>query len=404
MSSPVAFLVGMAVGAATVAVIAWLRRNNAADIAREAVSQAQARQQQDVETVLGRVKDAFGALSLDALSKNTAEVVRLANETLGKHTQAGASELSSKKQLIDQTLEEMNTGLRNLQETLTAFEKDRADKFSEVSTQLKATAEQTAKLQDTTHALRTALAGAKTRGQWGERMAEDVLRLAGLIEDVNYRKQKALAEVGNIPDYTFLLPKGLLLNMDVKFPLDNYMKYLEAANDGDRDRCKTAFLKDVKDRIKEVTTRDYIDPAANTVDYVLVFIPNEQVYAFINENDRDLLDEALKKKVIVCSPLTLYAILAVIHQAVDNFNVEKTAGQVMALLAKFHKQWQAFIGSFDKMGQKLQDAVTEYDQLVSTRRRKLERPLDDIKELRESGKIPTALLLPATEEELETDS
>src|SRR5205823_2699770 len=177
------------------------------------VSQAQARQQQDLEAVLTRVRDTFGALSLEALSKGTAELVRLANETLTKHTQAGVSELSSKKELIDQALQEMGAGIRDLQSTLTTFEKDRAEKFSEVSTQLKLTAEQTNKLQDTAQALRAALAGAKARGQWGERMAEDVLRLAGFVENVNYRKQKALKENGSIPDYTFLLPKGLFLNM-----------------------------------------------------------------------------------------------------------------------------------------------------------------------------------------------
>ncbi len=403
MSSPLAFISGVVLGAVIVGLIVWMRRKDAMDIARELTAQAQARQEQDLDAVLTRVKDAFGALSLDVLSKGTAELVRLANETLAKHTRASANELAGKKDLIDQSLQEMNTGLQNLQTTLATFEKDRAAKFSEVSTQLKQTAEQTGKLQDTANALRTAFAGAKARGQWGERMAEDVLRLAGFIEDVNYRKQKALKGAGTVPDYTFLLPQGLSLNMDVKFPLDNYMKYLEASTDLEKERHKVAFVKDVKDRIKEVTTRDYIDPSSNTVDYALVFIPNEQVYAFINEHDRDLLDDAMKRKVIVCSPLTLYAILAIIRQAVDNFNVEKTTSQVMALLGKFDKQWRAFIRSFDKMGQKLDDARTEYDHLVTMRRRQLERPLEDIKDLRVSGKIPPPLLHPATDEEPETE-
>src|SRR5712691_5053757 len=191
MSSTMTFILGVALGAAIVAVIVWLRGKDATDIAREVVSQAEARQRQDLEAVLARVKDAFGALSLEALSKGTAELVRLANEILTKHTQAGVSELSSKKGLIDQALQEMGTGLRDLQTALATFEKDRVEKFSEVSTQLKLSAEQTSKLQDTATALRAALAGAKARGQWGERMAEDVLRIAGLIENVNYRKQKA---------------------------------------------------------------------------------------------------------------------------------------------------------------------------------------------------------------------
>ena len=198
------------------------------------------------------------------------------------------------------------------------------------------TAEQTGKLQETTGQLKAALASTKARGQWGERMAEDVLRLAGFIEGVNYRKQKTLETVGTRPDYTFLLPQDLTVNMDVKFPLDNYMRYLDADGETDKERHKNQFIKDVRRRIKEVTTREYINPAENTVDYVIVFIPNEQVYAFINENDSSVLDEALKHKVILCSPITLYAVLAVIRQAVDNFNLEKTAAQIMSLLGTFN--------------------------------------------------------------------
>ncbi len=90
-----------------------------------------------------------------------------------------------------------------------------------------------------------------------------------------------------------------------------------------RETHKTQFLRDVRTRIKEVTTRDYINPEDNTLDYVLVFIPNEQVYAFINQNDPEIMDEALKSKVILCSPFTLFAILAVIRQSIDNFSMDK---------------------------------------------------------------------------------
>jgi len=78
----------------------------------------------------------------------------------------------------------------------------------------------------TTNALREALASTKVRGQWGERMAEDVLRLAGFIENINYSKQKQLKSWISARFY-FLTAQNLKLNMDVKFPLDNYVKCLE---------------------------------------------------------------------------------------------------------------------------------------------------------------------------------
>jgi DNA recombination protein RmuC len=179
--------------------------------------------------------------------------------------------------------------------------------------------------------------------------------------------------------------------MDVKFPLNNYLRYLEAGGESDREKYRSQFLRDVRGRIKEVTTRDYINPAENTLDYVIVFIPNEQVYAFINEHDRSLLDDALRNRVILCSPITLYAILAVIRQAVENFNLEKTTEQILSLLGSFSKQWSLFLKSLEKMGKKIEDAQSEFTALNATRRNQLERPLKQIEDLRkQKGILPEA--------------
>jgi DNA recombination protein RmuC len=220
-------------------------------------------------------------------------------------------------------------------------------------------------------------------------MAEDVLRLAGFVEGINYQKQKALKTTKEIPDYTFLLPQNLKLNMDVKFPLDNYIRFLEEDTEVQKQKLKQQFLRDVRNRIKEVTEREYINPAEGTVDYVLVFIPNEQVYAFINESDRTIMDDALKKKVVLCSPITLYAILAVIRQAVDNFNLQRTASDILALLGAFDKQWSTFKQSMEKIGKKLDEAKNEYLHLQSTRTNQLEKPLRKIEALRKQQGIST---------------
>ncbi|MCK4379314.1 MAG: DNA recombination protein RmuC, partial [Deltaproteobacteria bacterium] len=192
------------------------------------------------------------------------------------------------------------------------------------------------------------------------------------------------------PDFTFLLPKGLKLNMDVKFPLNNYLKFLEAGSEAERQSHRNLFLRDVRQRVKEVTSRDYINPGDNTVDYVLIFIPNEQVYAYIHENDQKLLDEALKQKVILCSPVTLYAVLAVIRQAVDNFNLEKTAAQILSLIGAFNKQWSMFMQSFDKLGSRIEETQKEYQKLTTTRKTQLDRQINKIEDLRRQQEISPA--------------
>ena len=138
------------------------------------------------------LKDSFSSLSMEALSKNTDEFLKLANETLAVQTKSGEKELEGKKKLIDQSLGVMKKEMESVQNLVKNLEKDREKKFGELSTQLKSAAEQTGKLQETTNQLRMALSNPKARGQWGERMAEDVLRLAGFMEGINYEKQKTL--------------------------------------------------------------------------------------------------------------------------------------------------------------------------------------------------------------------
>ncbi len=350
---------------------------------RYELAKLQTQRNQDIEVL----KQSFGNLSLQALS----EFLKLANDTLSKQLQLAEKELEEKRKLIDKTLQnietDLKTELQKVQDMVSLLEKDREQKFAQITTQIKFHAEQTAKLQETTTKLQTALANSKVRGQWGERMAEDVLRLAGFIEGINYYKQKVMDTVKNRPDYTFLLPQNLKVNMDVKFPLDNYLRYLEV-EEPEKENYKRKFLEDVRKRIKEVTTKEYINPQENTLDYVIVFIPNEQVYAFINQHEPSIIDEAMKNKVILCSPLTLYAILAIIRQAIDNFNLERTTGQILALLGTFYKKWSMFVDSLEKIGKKIEEAQKEYEILTTTRKKQLELSLKQIEQLRLEKSIP----------------
>lgn len=327
------------------------------------------------------LKDSMQQASFAALEQISKQLVQLNQESLGKHTQAGAQELEGKKQLIDQKLSQLSTQLEAAQTLMRTLEKDRENKFAELTKQISHTAQQTEKLQHTAQDLRAALANTRVRGQWGERMAEDVLRMAGFIEGTNYIKQGTTAS-GSRPDFTFMLPQDRKVHMDVKFPLDNYLAYLEADAEVDKDRFKQMFLKDARQRVAEAAKREYIDETQGTLAYVLVFIPNEQVYSFLNEHDRSLLDEALQKRVILCSPVTLYAVLAVIRQAVDNFQLGKTAQDILQLLSEFQKQWGKFQESMDTVGSRLESTRKAFDELATTRSNQLEKPLRKIDELR----------------------
>jgi DNA recombination protein RmuC len=342
----------------------------------------------NVNAVIETVKTSFGSLSLDALSKAQEAFLNLARERLESERKAGAQELEAKKGLIDQQLQNMTSQLEKVSTLMKELEKDREQKFGALAEQLRTTSAQTETLAKTTGQLREALASAKVRGQWGERMAEDVLRIAGFEENVNYLKQKTIEEAGSRPDFTFLLPQDFKLNMDVKFPLDNYIRFCESNSDEEKAKHCSNFLKDAKARIKEVTTREYINSEQNTLGYVLLFIPNEQVYRFIHEQDSSIIDYGLENRVVLCSPITLFAILAVIRQAVDSFVLQQRSNEILSLLGAFDKQWGKFVDQLQQLGKKIDGVHEAYESLTTTRRRQLEKPLNRIEDLRSQLGLP----------------
>jgi DNA recombination protein RmuC len=178
-----------------------------------------------------------------------------------------------------------------------------------------------------------------------------------------------------------MLPRDLLLHMDVKFPVDNYLRHLEATSDRERQETCAAFLRDVRSRIKELAHRGYADPAT-TAGYVLLFIPNESVYAFIQEHDRDIVDVALHQRVVLCSPFTLFAVLGVIRQAVDCFLMERASDEILDALGRFADQWTRFSEHVDKLGRQLNTVQGTFDELATTRRNQLERRLGEIDAIR----------------------
>lgn len=292
------------------------------------------------------------------------------------------AELDGKRGLIDTRLDAMNHELARVTELVREFEVQRGAKLDVLAGVLHQQREGVAELTRTTQGLREALSSTKARGQWGERMAEDVLQLAGFVEGIQYRKQTAVERGSGIPDFTFLLPRGVVLYMDVKFPLDNYLRYLDAESEIEQRRCRDAFLKDVRAKVKELAARGYGAASDESVDCVLLFIPNEQLYGFIQEQDAAVLEQALGHRIVMCSPLTLFAVLAVVRQAVDSFRLERTTSEILEVLGSFSKQWDAFVGQMDTLGKRLESTASAFDQLAGTRRRQLERQLDRIEDLR----------------------
>ncbi|HUF96749.1 MAG TPA: DNA recombination protein RmuC [Ilumatobacter sp.] len=350
-----------------------------------------------MHTALGEMRQQSAADQAQMMRAALEQATAMNRDQLGAAAdQARAvstAELDAKKDVIDSRLaqvhEEMRGELSKLGDAVASLAQTSAEKFGEVGQSLRSHAEITQHLSESARSLREAMASSASRGQWGERMAEDVLRLAGFIENVNYVKQTQISGATGRPDFTFPLPKGHELYMDVKFPMAAYLRYLEAGTDAERAAHRAEFLRDVRARVKELAQRDYARTSAReSVDYVLLFLPNEQLTGFIHENDPALLDHAMEQRVVMCSPLTLFAFLGVIRQAYDNFMVEQTSDEILALIGKFGTQWQKYNDQLEKVKGKFDLLDRQFADLVGPRKRALDKPLLELDAIRRERQLP----------------
>ena len=318
--------------------------------------------------VQGAVESKIREVAADVLTKANESAGQQADERLNAQRDALEAQTKNLLQPFEQKIATLGKEVEKLHTHNT-------EKFGNVVEAVKGLATQT-------QALRNVLSSAQGRGNWGERMLEDILSHAGFERGINYEKQEILGDGGK-PDYSFYLPPDRVLYLDSKFPVDNYLKYFEASDENSRNMYRDQFLKNVEDRVKELERRDYVSQSnRNALDYVLLFIPNESVIGFIQQHKPTLIDSALSKKVVLCSPLTLYAFLGVVRQATDSFHMEQNAKEILGLLTGFSKAWTQYVKylteiskHFDNIQKKLKAVTT--GRVMSN----LRKPIREIDEL-----------------------
>ena len=333
--------------------------------------------------------------------KDREESLQLATDLI---TKASAEQLGTKTELINTTVntvkDQVNHQLELINTALNTLQTKSAAQHQNMEDVVKA-------LTQRTDSLHNILSNSQARGQWGERLAEDMLRAAGFMEGINYHKQTIIegsgSDGGGRPDYHFDMPPDRVLFMDVKFPLDKYVEYVQATSDGERNQAKQAFLTAVSGHVATLAKRDYVNKSTqNTIDYVLMFVPNEGISGFVHEVSPELIDKALEQKVILCSPLTLYAFLVVIRQAAESFHTEQTAADVMRLINLFNRQWEEYTKAVGKVAKSFEAMQDELNSISAggTRYRKLSARIKEIEKLRTKQGIPE---LPVGSNELESD-
>ncbi len=309
------------------------------------------------------------------LRQNTEQFVQTANERFAHEQTKTKALLEQERQSIESHVGNMDKELLRLGELLNRFDKDSRSQFH--SLQEKVTVSAVASQE-----LRAIIGNNQLRGELGERMAEDILRAAGLEPGIHYQKNIAQETVNTRPDYTFILPDGHKLFMDVKFPLQNYSQWVQAQDKEQKARFQSDFIRDVKQRIRELKKREYVNPEEGTLDYLLLFIPSEQIFGDIHRMSPGIMDEALSQKILLAAPYSLYGVLSIVRQAYDNFHFHKNTGEILKLVDQFRQDYENFKTRFDDLGVSLDKIHEKYRDISDKSFKRMDRQVQRMDDLR----------------------
>lgn len=317
---------------------------------------------------------------LPRLLKNaTDQLITVANEKLGAEKQEITSDLKNKKEAIENIAKNIKEDLEKTKDKLESAERERIGSFSKLREAVENQAKVTEQLSSTTENLRKILSNNQLRGQFGEQVAEELLKMSGFVKGIDYVFNKEQQGSETRPDFTIYLPNNKTkINIDVKFPYQNLQKMAEAQDGGTKKEHLKLFERDIREKIKQVTTRNYINPADNTVDFVVMFIPNEMIFSFIYDKMNELWHEAMKQKVVFAGPFSLTAILRLVRQAHDNFKYQKNVQKIIDYIKIFEVEFKKYNEEFVKIGERIESLTKQYNLVDSTRTNQLTKSIDKI--------------------------
>jgi DNA recombination protein RmuC len=407
---PIVLLAIFAGGLFIGALVAWLAarpeqtRLHAALENDRALHAAKLAAYQDAEAVF---RDAFRALSDDALKSNNQAFLDLAETRLRDARTAATADIDDRKKAIENLLAPMAKTLGDVDREIKESELRRARTGAELmqAVALLDTAGQDLRAQ--TVRLVDALKRPGVRGRWGELQLKRVVELSGMVQYCDFVEQPTVSASDDDrrmrPDVIVRLPGGKHIVIDAKAPLDAYLRALDAPDETSRQALLAEHARQVRTHLSQLAAKGYAAHVKPGPDFVVMFLPGEMFFSAALEQDPELIEFGVEQHVVPASPTTLIALLRAVAYGWQQQAMEENARTIGDLGRQLYEAVRALGGHFDTLGTRLKSSLDAYNQavgslegnvLVKARKFKdLQAPsaLEDIKTLEPVDRVPRML-------------
>jgi DNA recombination protein RmuC len=328
---------------------------------------ATARQAQ--EKALADLREAFRALSADALKQTQPDFLRLANETLAKFQESAKGDLAQRQEAIATLVKPLEEQLKVYQQRLAQSESNQSLSVGELKKQLETLAQQSQSLSSETLQLRRVLSSNQARGRWGEETLRRVVEAAGMSAHCDFSEQTHSGD--SKPDLIVRFPGDRVIIVDAKVPDLDFLAALDAADAGKRAEALAAHASKLKATIKALADRDYPRQFPSALDYVVLFLPAESLFSAALEGDRDLIVWAAGKQIMLATPASLIALLRSVSvswqqyaQTVNARTIAEAAQELFSRVGKFTEHLERIRRGLATANDAFNDAVGSYERSV----------------------------------------
>ena len=340
------------------------------------LEQAEALYQQklsSLEQAKEQITESFSALAAEALKSNNESFLKLAEQNLKQfHVQADA-DLNKREKSIENMIRPIRDALDKTEKQIQSVEKDRQEAYGSLKTYISSMSETQKQLQSETRNLVQALRRPEVRGQWGEMTLKRLAELAGMVEHCDFYEQTTQnTEDGAIrPDMIVRMPDRREIIVDAKTPLDAYLDAEQAVDDEARAAQLTRHARHVRERVRELASKAYWTQFKNSPDFVVLFIPGDQFLAAALDKDPDLLEDALKNRVILATPTSLVALLRAIAFGWRQNVLADNAEKIRELGEELYSRIATFFEHMSRLGSSLGKSVDHFNKSVGSLERQV---------------------------------
>ena len=312
------------------------------------------------------LKETFQAFSAEQLEKNRKQFLDHAEQRLGASEEKHVSELEKRHESIEKQFLLFKDQMERFQDQHQTIEKSRTEAFTSLNEHVKQLSDQTLKVGEEARSLSTALKGSsQKRGKWGEMALENICEMAGMTEHCDFVRQDQ--DSGDKrPDLVVRVPGEGKIPIDAKVPYSDYERAIESNDPEERDRWFVAHGKTVRATMIELAKRDYPGQVGGRVDFTVMFIPIESVAAAAFAAQPDLQEEAIKKKILITTPVTLIALLKTVAIYWQQERLAENAQKIGEEASQLHDRLKKFCEHMGKVGINLNRAVKTYNDAVGS--------------------------------------